>query len=71
MIKKVGMMITEDISFFLWQVKCDGCGDIKIFYKEDASTYEDLCGELLARDWTIVPEGETYCLKCSEKLDGR
>lgn len=63
-------MIIEDSTFYLWEVKCNECGEVKIFYKEDVPTMEDLYGELLARNWVITYGGETYCLKCAEKVDG-
>lgn len=63
-------MIIEDFTFFLWEVHCDGCGEVKIFYKEDVPMEQDIHGELLSRKWMITPDGITYCPRCAESVDG-
>ena len=61
-------MISEDITFNLFEVKCDGCGDVKIFYKED--DYETLLqvqNELMAMGWVLEMGGGCYCKRCVDE----
>lgn len=64
-------MITEDVSFYLWEVKCDGCGAIRIFYKEsdDVENIVDVYNELMAENWVLEIGGACYCPVCSGEYD--
>ncbi len=59
-------MIIDDVAFHLWEVKCDNCGIVKIFYKEDdMESYKELVDELIAQGWVLeVGGGGCYCKRC-------
>ncbi len=58
-------MISEDITFNLFEVKCDSCGDVKIFYKEDDfETFTQVIDELIMLGWTVEVGGSCYCKRC-------
>lgn len=58
-------MLTEDITFFLWEVKCDRCKKARIFYFEDVNTKKELLEELIAEGWKITEDNEHICKGCA------